>query len=148
MAERAVIDPYHGSNAINQLRRELGGIPVELRRLLRKRLPGLAEPMLADARRRSSWSTRIPNSLRIKVSFAKRRGGVLLVADRRRAPHARPFEGVTGRTFFRHPVYGRDVWVRQRTRPFLGPAVDARLLTLVTEINKLADQVARDAGFR
>jgi hypothetical protein len=45
----------------------------------------------------------------------------------RKAPHARPYEGITSRgSTFRHPVFGHDVWVEQETRPFLFPAVEAK----------------------
>lgn len=130
---------------------DLGRIPVELRRDLRPAVRRAAEPVLADARRRAGWSSRIPGAIRIAPSFAQRNPGVRLVTDADRAPHARPFEVGSQRngSTVRHPVFGRrDTWVTQATRPFFFPAVRAQSGRIVNDLAATVDVVARRRGFR
>lgn len=113
--------------SIKMLARELGQVPIELRRELRPRIRAGSDEIVRDMRARASYSSRIPGAIRSTVSFASRSGGVTIRVDARRAPHARPLEGASTRgSTFRHPVFGnRDVWVSQATRPFFFPAVKA-----------------------
>lgn len=138
-----------GGNEVLRLRREVGGIPVELQRRLRPVMRREGQPILAEARRRASWSTRIPSATRLSVSFSRRRAGLHIQVDRRRAPHARTWEDLLGRGQARWPVFGnREVWAGTRPRPFLERAVYARGQVVVAAINRAVDQTARDAGFR
>lgn len=75
--------------------------------------------------------------------------GVFLRVNAARAPHARPYEGMTGRNPFRHPVFGdRSVWVAERTRPFLVPAVqETRPEVMGAAVDAIRD-AARAGGFR
>lgn len=141
-------DPLTGRNEIRRLIWEFGKFPAELRKTLRPRIRNAVDPALADARKRARWSARIPDALRASVSFTRRSAGASIIADRRKAPHARPWEGIRGNGVFRHPVYGRDKWVAQKTRPFMGPAVEAHALRIVAEVNKAVDDAARASGFR
>lgn len=112
---------------------DLGKIPPELRRVLRPAMKKAASPILEDAKRRASWSTRIPGAISIKTSFAGTayRSGVRLVVDSKKAPHARPYESGSARNReLRHPVFAdpeKDrtewTWVEEKTRPFFFPAV-------------------------
>lgn len=73
----------------------------------------------AAAQTGSSWSSRIPGSIRVRASGFN----VSVIAGGGDARHAAPFEhrGVPGS--FRHPVFGhRENWVTQEARPFLTPA--------------------------
>jgi hypothetical protein len=112
---------------LDQLIADLGKIPAETRRQLRPAMKRAAEPILTDAKRRASWSTRIPKAITLRVSFqAGSRAGVRLVTDANKAPHARPFESGSGRNRnLRHRVFGKDIWVEQSTRPFFFPAARA-----------------------
>lgn len=135
-------------NAIRRMVRQHGSFPDELRKRLRPKLRAVSQPLLMDARRRASWSTRIPAALRIATSFTRRQAGVSLVANRRRAPHARPYEGITGNAEFRHPVFNdRERWVEQRTRPFAGPAADLHGASAVRAVNSAVDEAAKTAGY-
>lgn len=135
-------------NAIRRLIREHGKFPADLRKGLRPVMREAAQPILADARRRSGWSTRIPRAMRLATSFTRRQAGVSIVVDRNKAPHARPHEGIRGNRTFRRPVYGnRDVWVEQSTRPFLVPAADMHGRRVVEAVNKAVDDAASKAGY-
>lgn len=105
----------------------LGMVPAEQRKTVRKVLREAGQEVRDAARSNASWSSRIPGSLRVRVAFTGPRPGVYVSAAASAAPHARPFEGMTGRNPFRHPVFGnREAWVQQAARPFLVPALRAK----------------------
>ncbi|MFC9085358.1 HK97 gp10 family phage protein [Nocardiopsis dassonvillei] len=135
-------------NAVRRLRRDMGQIPKDLQRRLRPAMRAGGQDLLADARRRASWSTRIPAAMRLATSFTRRQAGVSLVVSRHRAPHARPYEGIRGNDSFRRPVFGnRERWVETQTRPFAGPAVDLHGPRVVAAVNRVVDEAAVAAGF-
>jgi hypothetical protein len=107
------IDP---GKEIRKLVRDFGKIPPELRKELRPALRKGAEPVLAEARRRAGWSTRIPKATRISAQFTKRRGGVVIAVSSRRAPHGRPYEHLGNPGTFRHPVYSGNAPTIARSR--------------------------------
>jgi Bacteriophage HK97-gp10, putative tail-component len=121
-------------NSVRMLARDLGRVPVELRAELRPKLLEAGEIVARRARANASWSTRIPDAIKVQALFGRLTGGAVVRVDRSKAPHARALEGLsvhrgtlrrTGGTF-RHPVFGdRGVWVDQPTRPYLLPAADA-----------------------
>ncbi|WP_062441258.1 HK97 gp10 family phage protein [Herbidospora daliensis] len=136
------------TRAIRKLTRDLGKIPPDLRKELRPALKRGAEPVLSQARANASWSSRIPRATRITTKFAKRRGGVVIVTSAKRAPHARPFEGISGDPF-RHPVFGnRDVWVAQKARPFLFDAVEEKGEAVTKELADTIVQIGRRHGWK
>lgn len=104
---------------------QLRAVPKDAKRDVRKAIVDATADIRADMARRASWSSRIPGALTTRVRFAS--ASVEIRADARRAPHARPYEGVGNRGgSFRHPVFGNtDAWVSQSTRPFFFAAVDA-----------------------
>lgn len=135
-------------NSIRRLIRQHGRFPDDLRKGLRPAMREAGRPVLADARRRSGWSTRIPRALRLATSFTRRQAGVSITVDRTRAPHARPHEGISGNRTFRHPVHGnRNNWVEQSTRPYLVPAADMHGRRAVEAVNKAVDDAASKAGY-
>jgi hypothetical protein len=115
-------------DSVRALAAGFGKVPAELRKELRPRLRTSGEHLRADMRRRASYSSRIPGAIGLTVRFSARGGGIRLNVNSRRAPHARVLErgNLGGRAdTFRHPVFGRDVWVTQATRPFFFPALKA-----------------------
>lgn len=104
---------------------ELGDLPTAVRANLRREFVGVGDAALASARGNASWSSRIPGAISVRASASQARSGVFLRVDASRAPHARPYEGLSRGGSFRHPVYGTDRWVSQSVRPFLVPAVRA-----------------------
>lgn len=124
---------------------DLRAFAATVRREVRPAIQKAAEPIVADARRRASWSRRIPKAIR--VSVAKR--GVNIVVSSARAPHGRVFEGIRGNSSFRHPVFGhRDRWVEQATRPYLSPAVEAGRGKVRAELVSVVEDAARKHGYR
>jgi len=90
------------------------------------------------ARVGSSWSSRIPGSIKVRTSGFS----VSVIAGGANAPHAAPYEhdGVPGS--FRHPVFGnREVWVPQKARPFLRPAFEAEQPAIVRGVINALDYV-------
>lgn len=134
------------ANEVEDLKKELGNIPKDLRRALRPGLRLAGNVVAEDAKRRASWSARIPRATRVSVTFSGRTPGVSVVVNRNRAPHARPFEHGGGEGTFRHPVYGRrGVWVSQVARPFLAPALTAKGDEAAKKIADVVDVVVRQA---
>lgn len=94
-----------GNAELRKLIRDFKKLPPDLRKELRPALKKGAQPVLADARRRAGWSTRIPRATRLSTSFTARRGGVKIVVSAKRAPHGRPYENLGNPGTFRHPVF-------------------------------------------
>ncbi|MDH2425786.1 hypothetical protein [Sphaerisporangium sp. TRM90804] len=97
---------FDGNQELRKLVVDFGKMPPALRKELRPALQRGAQPILAQSRANSAWSTRIPQATRISPRFAKRRGGIVIVVSSRRAPHARPYENLGDPGTFRHPVFG------------------------------------------
>ena len=150
MARRTSYRSRSGAAEVARLVADFGKMDTTLRRLIRPALKRAAQPMLADAKRRAAWSTRIPGAIRISTSLSGPRAGVSIRVDSKKAPHARPFEGITDRRdSFRHPVFGdREVWVTQKDRPFLAPAAEAGMPRATEEIARAVDYMAKLHGFR
>jgi hypothetical protein len=142
-----VTDVLIGSAGAAVLARRLDEVPVKARRRVAVGLRRSGEAVRSSAAQNASWSSRIPASLGVKVRFAGRTQGVAIVADAVAAPHARPYEGVTGSGEFRHPVFGHEtVWVAQGTRPFLRPAVVSNQDVVVDAMNDAVAGAISDAG--
>lgn len=139
---------YVGAVGAVSLARKLRQVPVTARPALARRLRGVGEQVKQDAAGRAAWSTRIPGSLTLQAKFSGRFVGVSILARVGAAPHARPYEGITGAATFRHPLnYPRqDGWVTQKTRPFLAPAVAAHRGEVVTAIEAAVDDAIKAAG--
>lgn len=133
---------------LEALVKDLGKVPPELRKALRPALKKVAGPILADAKRRASFSKRIPKAIRISVTYGKKTAGVRLVVNRKRAPHARPIENLGQKGTFRHPLFGNlDRWTTQQAKPFLFPAVFAHSAAVSKAVDATVEQVAKDLGF-
>lgn len=143
---------------IAEITRAFGKIPIQLRQELRPELKKVADPILAKAKANASWSSRIPDAIRISARLSKKRQGFALVVSRQKAPHARAFEGLTNRgNTFRHPVFGtgdrrgahsQDTWAEQETRPYLWPAVKDNQGKALDAVGKAIESSARKHGFR
>ncbi len=127
---------YIGSAGVGELAAALRRMPVETRRELRPALRRAGNRVKSRAAGNAAWSSRIPPSLAVVLSTSMRRSAVAISARASVAPHARPYEGITGAGSFRHPVFGGDVWVAQATRPFLAPAALAEQAAVVEELGQ------------
>jgi hypothetical protein len=145
--------PALNSEQMAQLARDLHKMEAAGRRRLKAEFTRLGQPVLAAARRNASWSSRIPGALSVRgiANQNSARIGIELRVSVSKAPHARAFEGISQQgsdAYFRHPVYGHDRWVSQKTRPYMVKAVvqhgdDARRAVL-----DAYESAAKDAGFR
>ena len=127
---------------------KLAAVPKFLRPRMRRALKQAADSVKGQAASNASWSTRIPRSLTVRVSFARSGGAVFVQARKRAAIHARLFEGIEGERSWRHPVFGnRNAWVSQATRPYLVPALLQRRREAGDAVNQAVEDVARRAGF-
>jgi hypothetical protein len=137
--------PVTGVSELRRLIVDLGMLPVDLRRELAPEFVRAAQPILADARGRAAWSTRIPAAMRVIASRSRKRPGVKFIVDAGAAPHARLYEFGP----FRHPVHGhRDRWVAQAARPFILPAIRAGRQEFVAAADRAAEKAARRRGWR
>lgn len=97
-----------------------------------------------EARALSSWSSRIPGTVRVVGGLSR----AVVRAGGANAPHAAPFEhgGIPGT--FRHPVFGnRNNWVTQQARPFLRPAIELTAPGVELILRRNVDAVWAAAGF-
>jgi hypothetical protein len=63
-----------------------------VRKNIRVAVAASGADMLAGVKSAATWSSRIPGATTIQTSFNTRGAGVALKVDKRKAPHARPYE--------------------------------------------------------
>lgn len=125
---------------------DLRAIPEVARRETRLAAARIAAPVVADARSRFSWSSRIPGAVYVATRFGADVTRVAVKVRARAAPHARAYENLGRPGTFRHPVHGRDTWVAQQARPGLFPAAAAHMDGVYGELVRAFDQAARRHG--
>ncbi len=143
-------------NPAEQIAADMRALPQKARNAVRPKLRAAGEAMAADARVRANWSKRIPQTIRVQVSFREDREGITVLAGGKAAPHARAYEGITGKPFFRHPVFADAehktrrgwTWVPQATRPFLLPAAQAIEGSTTAAVQTALSEVAASLGFK
>lgn len=147
--------PAGSNDDLARLIAALQGVDKRSRPLIRAAVRQAGDGAVRAAKSNASWSSRIPAAIRLNTSFSQRNPGVRLVVSSRRAPHGRPYEGITGSRSFRHPVFGRPNrtrrqwrWVSQPTRPFLLPAITKAREPTRRAIAEAIEKAARDSGFR
>jgi hypothetical protein len=142
-----------GSDQMERLARDLHKMGAAGRRRLTERFARIGQPLLAEARRNAGWSTRIPAAMSVKGTANQGSGriGIQLRVSVAQAPHARAYEGLSQQgsdAYFRHPVYGGDTWVSQKTRPYAVRALVAQGPRAREAILAAYEDAAREAGFR
>ncbi|RBQ21620.1 HK97 gp10 family phage protein [Spongiactinospora rosea] len=139
-----------GAEEIRAFARELGKMPKEVRRELRPRLKSVGAKALISARLRAAWSTRIPRATRLKIGLSQRNPGLAIEVDRKRAPHARPYENNDEDGIFLAPFFGNKNgrWYGHRARPFLVRGARPWFETTDRDVAEVVDDVARRTGFR
>lgn len=138
-------DPRALSDLARDLKTHTDG--KALRRDLTKGLREAAQPVARQAKQNASWSRRIPGAVKVGVLTGQRSAGVVVRVDRKKAPHARPYENAGEQGTFRHPVFGSDRWVAQRARPFLAPN-SGQIADVERAVIKTLDTTMRRAGFK
>lgn len=130
-----------------QLQRDLKNLAPEYRKQFNKQIKQVGARIVSDAKSNASWSSRIPGAIALSVTGTR----IGVKASRRKAPHARPYEGISGvfgAKGFRHPVFGnRQVWVAQAARPFMAPAVKENQEAFFEEAAEIVDDAARQVGW-
>lgn len=131
--------PLYGQDTIKNLSKNLEKVPHNTRQEVRGALLKAGQLVVTEAKARSAWSTRIPGAISTTARITGSKPGVIIRVSQAKAPHARPYEGITQGATFRHPVFfvsdKRNVWVTQQTRPFLFRAVG-------TQREAVKDQIA------
>jgi hypothetical protein len=128
---------------LRQLAKDLRKADPDLGVKLRLRMRGVGGIVADTAQEMASYSTRIPGSIKVRVSGFT----VKVVAGGPGAGDAAPIEN-RGKGFVRHPVFGnRNVWTAKNSHPaFLAPALDADEAAVVEELVKAVDDTMRDIG--
>lgn len=145
----ARVDMTVQSSDMHDLYVALKGVEGNLRVSLRRRLVASVRPVVSEVKTAASFSTRIPKSVKTRVSFAAKHAQVKIYADRRIAPEAAPLEHGGRAGTFRHPVFGdRNVWSNQPAHPTFYPTINAHRDQISAEIAKVLDDVATEAGFK
>lgn len=136
------------TNPFVEIARDMRRLPEETRKAVRPALRKAGELIAREAKVNASWSSRIPATIRVETSFRSNREGVTVRAGGPSTPHARPYEGISSRgSTFRHPVYGRDWWVTQASRPFLVPAAESAQRAATAAVSETLDDAAQSIGF-
>lgn len=135
------------TNPAVEIARDMRALEPETRKAMRPALRLGGQMVAREAAVRSSWSTRIPASIRVEVSFRENREGVRIRMGGPNAPHARPYENLGEQGDFRHPVFTREVWVAQAARPALFPAARDTAPTVTAYFREQMDAVGASLGF-
>jgi hypothetical protein len=135
------------SSFVAEIARDMRALEPATRKAVRPALRQAGQIIADDTRRRVSWSSRIPQTVRVQTSFRVDREGVVVLMGNTSTPHARPIEhlGVAGT--FRHPVHGKDIWVQQAARPALFPAAAENAGRVTDELRAALDAAATELGF-
>jgi HK97 gp10 family phage protein len=134
------------ATGLRALAADLRTVSPELYTAFRARTKAAGMLVAAEAKRRSSWSTRIPGS--IKVSITNLGTGIKVTANGAKAPDAAPYENKGQSGNFRHPVFGNtDVWVSQKARPFLAPAAEAKAEEVTEAFAEAVDDAFVEHGW-
>lgn len=144
-----------GTSIPDQIAADMRALTPATRKAIRPKLRAAGRMVVDDAKSRSSWSSRIPGTVRMTTSFRVDREGVTVSAGTRSTPHARPYEDVLRRGRFRHPVFADAknrtrkgwIWVTQQSRSFLFPAAEARQAEATAAIRSALDEAASELGF-
>lgn len=132
----------------DKIQHDMQRLPEELRKALRPKLRNAAAVVANEAKARAAWSSRIPATIRVQTSFRFDREGVFVIAGGKSTPHARLYESVGQRAYFRHPLFGnRNRWYSQATRPFLFPAARAHEAETHVAIYVALGEAAEAIGF-
>jgi hypothetical protein len=138
-----------GSEEVRKLINDLRKIGDGVGRNLGKEFKKAAGPVAAQARANAGWSTRIPGAISVGVSSSRRFPGAQIKVAKGPAPHARLYEFPGRGGSFRHPVFGNnEVWVEQKGRPFIRPAIRAHGGEFIKACDRAVDETARANGFR
>jgi len=120
-----------------------------VRKEIRRAVTDAGTDIVGKVRAEASWSKRIPAATTIRPNFTAKSAGVRIVTNRRKAPHARPLEGVGGGRTFTHPLFGnKDDLINQPVRPFFFKAIEKATPATERKFDAAINEALRTAGFR
>ena len=122
-----------------------------LRKNIRAAVTAAGADLVSAIKSEASWSKNIPGAVGMKVKFNTKSSAVTVSVNRTKAPEAKPLElgSRNNPGYIRHPVFGRrDLWVSQRTRPFMAPAIRAQGPGIDLAMQTAIDQTVEESGFR
>ena len=120
------------ASSLRKMAKALRQARPDILRATQKSMRGVGAKVAAKVRDNASWSTRIPQTVRVSASGVNT---VVVRAGGPKAPHAKPIEHAGASGKFRHPVFGnRQNWVKQDARPFLHPAATSDLQAYAEEL--------------
>src|SRR5690348_5228774 len=88
-----------------QVAQQLASISPKMKRGTTAAIVREVAPITNEAKANASWSSRIPDAIKMTPRYSGRFPGIYFLVYSKQAPHARLYEGVTARgDSFRHPV--------------------------------------------
>lgn len=144
---------------LKRIARELRGLDdKELKKRFRKELRAAAKPLVPAVRqatrqipskrpyRADGLRGQLSKAVKLEVKTSGKQAGVRVRVDGRKMPthmKALPQYVEGNKPRWRHPVYGRDVWVQQDAKPFFykslrmaGPLARAAVNRVLTDIER------------
>jgi hypothetical protein len=148
-ASKSGMPIFVDTSALSRLTHDFAKAPLSVRKAVYKSVRAVAQVVADDAKMRASFSSRIPETIKVRGSGFR----LKVVAGGEGAPDAAPLENNGNPGKFRHPVFevsganggggrwhgkrrnapkaglsrrgGIAPWVDQQAMPFLAPALDA-----------------------
>lgn len=125
---------------IKKLVNDLRAMSPESAAVMRRGIREIVGVVRDEAKARTSYSTRIPGSVRARVSARGFSGRV--IAGGVDAPDASPIEN-KGKGYVRHPVFGDTTkWTAKNSHPaFLAPAAEKNIDVMLEMMSRLLQGV-------
>lgn len=133
-----------GVSDLSKFASDLRRADKEMAKNLRVRLKGAAQIVADRIKEATSWSSKIPGSVR---TISTARSAAVRVGGKR-APNAAPINNRDQSGDFRHPVFGKGGWATQPAHPFALKSLADTADEVEVEVGRILDQFADDAGFR
>lgn len=124
----------------------------DLRRELQRAVSRNVEPLVADVRAAARalpssgrYNTGLRNRIAGAVQFEPRADRTSITVDRARMPAGKGgLPAAMDKTRFRHPVFGTDRWVTQRSRPWFKRPIKAQEARLAAAVQAAVDRLAAE----
>ncbi|MEV0151533.1 MULTISPECIES: hypothetical protein [unclassified Nonomuraea] len=135
-----------GKDTLRRLRKELRKEAEPMRKSVQRAALGLPSDGENARRGRPSLRRTLSRASRVKVSFSRRTAGVMVVTGPGGMPEGTkglpPY--IEGEGPWRHPVWGRDQWVRQQAMPFFYPAIRPHEASAPAAGERVLDQLIKE----
>lgn len=133
------------ARSFSELYRAVKVMDAALAASMRSRIRSATRPVATEVRASAlaSGLQKASNAVQSRQRYSRNTAVIQVRVNKAKAEYARPGSS------FRHPVFGnRTNWVSQPAQhQFFDKVVEANLANVVKELNKVWDDVAREAGF-